>query len=133
MIGIVVATHGEFGKALLVTLKSILGESEGMTAVALEASDSLEAFQAKLQKAVSDTDPKGEGVLVLVDMLGGTPFNVGIRLASAGKVQVITGVNLPMLITAASHRGAGDLSDLAREVQVSSRGAIVTSVELFNK
>ena len=55
MIGIVVATHGDFGKALLATLKAILGESEGMTAVALEAAESLETFQARLQKAVAAT------------------------------------------------------------------------------
>jgi len=135
MIGIVVATHGDFGQALLATLKAILGESEGMIAVALEASESLETFQAKLQKAVVEVDPKTEGTLVLVDMLGGTPFNVGLKMAQAApdKVAVVTGVNLPMLITAASHRGAGDLSDLAQEVQVATRGAVVTSVELFNQ
>src|SRR5262245_17964627 len=99
MIGVVVATHGEFGNVLLATLKGILGEADGMSAVSLESSDSLEAFQTKLEKAVKEADPRGEGVLVLVDMLGGTPFNVAIRLANAGKIQVVTGVNLPMLIT----------------------------------
>jgi mannose/fructose/sorbose-specific phosphotransferase system IIA component len=135
MIGIVVATHGEFGKVLLATLKGILGEAAGMTAVALEAVDSLETFRTKLQKAMGEVDPQGEGVLVLVDMLGGTPFNVGLKMAQAGpdKVAVVTGVNLPMLITAASHRGTGGLSDLAREVQVATRGAVTTSVELFGQ
>jgi len=131
MIGVVVATHGEFGNSLLSTLKMILGEVEGIVSVALAAEDSLETFQAKLEKAVQATDPQGEGTLILVDMLGGTPFNVAIRLAQAGRSQVVTGVSLPMLIKASSHRGDQDLKVVALEVQKAARESVVTSLELF--
>src|SRR5579859_2526454 len=104
MIGIVVATHGEFGASLLSTLRTILGESEGVVSVPLDPQDSLESFQSKLEKALMSVDPNGSGTLVMVDMLGGTPFNVSIRLATQKKVKVLTGVNLPMLLKALSHR-----------------------------
>lgn len=133
MIGVVVATHGEFGNSLLSTLKMILGEVEGMVSVALASEDSLETFQAKLEKAMRTADPKGEGALILVDMLGGTPFNVAIRSAQAGKSQVVTGVSLPMLIKAASHREDQDLRAVALEVQKATRESVVTSLELFKK
>jgi|SRR5581483_5696768 len=131
MIGVVVATHGEFGNKLLSTLQMILGEAEGVTSVSLDAQDSMEAFQAKLEKALQTVDPNVTGALVLVDMLGGTPFNVALRISQSRKLQVVTGVNLPMLIKVASHREETDLDQLVPEVQKAARESIVTSVELL--
>ncbi len=133
MIGVVIATHGEFGNSLLATLKMVLGEVEGMVSVALASEDSLETFQTKLEKALRTADPQGEGALILVDMLGGTPFNVALRLAQAGKAQVLTGVSLPMLIKASSHREDKDLQAVVLEVQKAARESVVTSLELFKK
>jgi mannose PTS system EIIA component len=133
MIGVVVATHGEFGNALLATLKTIMGEAEGVRSIALLTEDSMESFEAKMEKALAAADPQSQGALVLVDMLGGTPFNVAARLAQARKMHVITGVSLPMLIKVASHRDETDLEGLAREVQKATRESVVTTVELFKK
>ena len=133
MIGLVVATHGEFGASLLSTLRTILGESEGVVSVPLDPQDSLESFQTKLEKAIRDVDPQGSGTLVMVDMLGGTPFNVSIRLATEKKVKVLTGVNLPMLLKALSHREEADLDRLCAEIQDAARQGIVTSVDLLKK
>jgi mannose PTS system EIIA component len=133
MIGVIVATHGEFGNALLSTLKMIMGEPEGLVSVTLSPDDSLEVFKVKLEKALGMADPQGQGSLILVDMLGGTPFNVAIQLAQQRKIQVVTGVNLPMLVKVASHRDENDLQGLALEVQRATRESIVTSVELFKK
>ena len=130
MIGIVVATHGEFGNSLLSTLRMILGESPALVSAPLEAEDSMETYQAKVEKALAAVDPAGEGALVLVDMLGGTPFNVALALATRRKVGVLTGVNLPMLIKALSHREE-DLEKLCSEVRDAARDGIVTSVELL--
>jgi len=130
MIGIVVATHGEFGNSLLSTLRMILGESPALVSAPLEAEDSMETYQAKVEKALAAVDPAGEGALVLVDMLGGTPFNVALALATRRKVGVLTGVNLPMLIKALSHREE-DLEKLCCEVRDAARDGIVTSVELL--
>lgn len=133
MIGVVIATHGEFGNALLSTLKMILGEVEGLVSVPLLPEDSLGSFKAKVEKAAQGLGTQDTGTLILVDMLGGTPFNVAIQLATQGKVQVVAGVNLPMLIKVASHRDETDLILLTQEVQKATRESIVTSIELFKK
>ena len=78
-------------------------------------------------------DPEGKGALVLVDMLGGTPFNVAMQMAQKRKITVITGVNLPMLIKITSYPQAEDLQAFAREVQKTAREGILTSVDLLKK
>ncbi|HTC22423.1 MAG TPA: PTS sugar transporter subunit IIA [bacterium] len=133
MIGVIVATHGEFGLVLLSTLRMILGETEGIVAIDLVSQDSMESFQSKMEKALETVDPKGSGALVLVDMLGGTPFNVALRLSQTRKLQVVTGVNLPMLIKVASDRDGTQLERLAQDVQAATRESIVTSLELLKK
>jgi PTS system mannose-specific IIA component len=133
MIGVIVATHGEFGLALLSTLRMILGETEAITAIDLLSQDSMESFQVKMEKALETVDPKGMGALVLVDMMGGTPFNVALRLAQTRKLQVVTGVNLPMLIKVASQGDDAELDLLVPEVQGATRESIVTSLELLKK
>ena len=133
MTGVIVATHGEFGNSLLSTLRMVLGEIEGMDSIALLPEDSMEIFQAKMEKALGKVDPDGRGALVLVDMLGGTPFNVAIQMSQKRKLEVVTGVNLPMLIKVSSDREEEDLKLLASETQKATRESIVTSVELFKK
>jgi PTS system mannose-specific IIA component len=131
MIGIVVATHGELGRSLTGTLRMILGEIPGLAAVALETSDSLETFQGKMEKALSEVDPGGEGSFVLVDMLGGTPFNVAFRLSQEKSIQLITGVNLPMLLKAVSHQGDSDIQALAPEVAKAGKDGVVWARDIL--
>jgi|ERR1035441_9599919 mannose/fructose/sorbose-specific phosphotransferase system IIA component len=133
MIGVVVATHGQFGNTLLSTLRMILGDVEGLYSIALEPLDSPEGFQEKMEKAVQAADPGSKGVLVLVDMLGGTPFNTALRISQNLKLQVVTGVNLPMLIKVASERDVEDLDPWVREIQKAARESIVTSADLLKK
>jgi PTS system mannose-specific IIA component len=133
MIGVLIVTHGEFGDALLGTLRMIIGETEGLLSVPLLSKDSPENLRMKIEKALAEVDPKGQGALILVDMLGGTPFNVGIQLAAERNVKVITGVNLPMMIKVISHREAADLTALSLDIQQTTREGVVTSVELFKK
>jgi len=131
MIGVIVATHGDYGTSLLSTLRMILGETPALLSVPLQPEDSLESFQAKIEKGILAVDPHGAGAIVLVDMLGGTPFNVAIPFAAQGKVRVITGVNLPMLVKVLSHREEKDLDLLSTEVRDAAREGIVTSVDLL--
>ena len=133
MIGVIVATHGEFGNILLATLKMILGEIEGLESIALSSEDSMDSFMAKMDKALKAVDPEETGSLVLVDMLGGTPFNVAVQMAQKRKVEVVTGVNLPMLIKVSSQRDETDLKFLTSEVQKTTRESIVTTLDLFKK
>ena len=133
MIGVIIATHGEFGLNLLSTLKMLMGEPEGIASVTLAPEDSVETFQQKMEETARSVDPEGSGCLVLVDMLGGTPFNVALRMIPTRSLQVVTGVNLPMLIKAASHRDETDLGRFAGEVQKAARESVVTSLELLKK
>ncbi len=133
MIGVIVATHGEFGNQLLSTLRMILGETEGVASVALLPADSIEAFEEKMDRAARTADPQRSGALVLVDMLGGTPFNVAMRMVQARPLRVVTGVNLPMLIKVVSQREETDLDSFTTEVQKAARESVVTSVELLKK
>lgn len=133
MIGVIVATHGDFGLHLLSTLRMLMGEPEGIASVTLAPEDSVETFQQKMEETARSVDPQGSGCLVLVDMLGGTPFNVSLRMIPNRPLQVVTGVNLPMLIKAASHRDATDLAGFAAEVQKAARESVVTSLELLKK
>jgi len=133
MIGVLIVTHGGFGDALLKTLQMIVGETEGIHSVPLLSSDSGENLRLKIEKALDQLDPQGRGTLILVDMLGGTPFNVSIQLATERNVKVITGVNLPMMIKVISHREDDNLEALCLDIQQTTREGIVTSVELFKK
>ncbi len=133
MIGVIVATHGEFGNVLLSTLRMILGEIEGVESISLSSEDSMETFMAKMEKALKKVDPNETGALVLVDMLGGTPFNVAVQMAQKRKIEVVTGVNLPMLIKVSSNRDETDLKLLTSEVQKTTRESIVTTLDLFKK
>ena len=131
MFGIVVATHGEFGKEMVATLQMILGSTESIQAIALLPSESLEGFKSKMEETLKKVDSKNEGALVLVDMMGGTPFNVAMLTAQSHQLQVVTGVNLPMLIKLATGQDESDLETLAIETQKVAREGVVTSVELL--
>ena len=133
MFGVVIATHGEFGKELLATLQMILGGSEGVQAIALTSSDSQESFRLKLEEALEKVDSKHQGALVLVDMIGGTPFNVALMTAQSRPLQIVTGVNLPMLITVVTGQDDSNLEVLALNTQKVVRESILTSVELLRK
>jgi len=131
MFGIVVATHGEFGQDMVATLRMILGSSEGIESIALLPSESLEGFKLKMEETLKKVDAKNQGALVLVDMIGGTPFNVAMLTAQTRPLQVVTGVNLPMLIKLATGQDESDLETLAVETQKVAREGVVTSVELL--
>jgi len=131
MFGIVVATHGEFGQDMVATLQMILGSSEGILAIALLPSESLEGFKSQMEEALKKVDSKNQGALVLVDMIGGTPFNVAMLTAQTRPLQVVTGVNLPMLIKVATSQDEPDLETLAVETQKVAREGIATSVEML--
>jgi len=133
MFGIVVATHGDFGTELVATLKMILGENEGVQSLSLHPSESLESFKEKLEIILKKVDPKNHGALVLVDMVGGTPFNVALLTAQTFKLQIVTGVNLPMLIKVVTSQDDKDLEHLALETQKVAREGVLTSVELLRK
>ncbi len=103
MIGLVVATHGRLAEELLRTAEGIVGPLEQCEAVSVAAGVSMEDARARLGEAVRRVD-SGEGTLVLTDMFGGTPANLALTFLDE-KVEVVTGVNLPMIVKLATARG----------------------------
>lgn len=102
MVGLVVATHGRLAEELIRTAEGIVGKLERCEAVSIGASLAMEECRTRLSEAVKRAD-EGDGVLVLTDMFGGTPSNLALTLLDE-KVEVVTGVNLPMVLKVASAR-----------------------------
>ena len=95
-IGIVIVTHGSLGDALLETCSMITGESKGITSISVQAGDDVGETRNRIGIAIDEV--KGDkGVILLVDMFGGTPSNISLSFLGAENIEVVTGVNLPML------------------------------------
>jgi PTS system mannose-specific IIA component len=103
MIGVVLAAHGKVASAMLEAAQAIVGPIPGVKALSLQSGDSPDAMRKQLIDAVRETDD-GSGVLLLCDVFGGTPANVCLTAECGAPVEVVTGVNLPMLVKLATMR-----------------------------
>jgi PTS system mannose-specific IIA component len=114
MIGILVLTHGQLGLQFINTAKLIgLNSDESLAALSIDPSDSPDLLREQVARAIKSTN-NGDGVLILTDLFGGTPTNLSLSFLEEGTVEVVTGLNLPMLIKAVNSRGNHDLSTLAK-------------------
>ncbi|WP_220184244.1 PTS sugar transporter subunit IIA [Thermoactinomyces mirandus] len=120
MIALVVATHGEFSKEIVKSAEMILGDQENVIAVTFKPGEGLDGLTEKYQKALKELDTD-DGVLFLVDLFVGSPFNAAANLIAAEKhMDVVTGVNLPMLIECFDQRGRSDLETLVEAISRSA-------------
>jgi len=103
MIGMVLVTHGRLAEEFIAALEHVVGEQQQVRAVCIGPDDDMEQRRQDILNSVADVDT-GSGVVVLTDMFGGTPSNLAISIMDKAKVEVIAGVNLPMLIKLASVR-----------------------------
>jgi len=134
MVPILIVSHGALATSLLGTLKLVLGEPEGVEAFCLEPEDSDDTLERRVEESITRLDPDGKGALVLVDMLGGTPFNVSMRLAGRRNIRVVTGVSLPMIFKALAIRETEEnLDATAADIQRGARDAVVTSMDFYNR
>jgi PTS system mannose-specific IIA component len=97
MIGLVLVTHGRLAAEFVVAMEHVVGPQEAIEAICIGPDDDMEARRADIAQAVAGVD-RGAGVILLTDLFGGTPSNLAISLMEPGRVEVIAGVNLPMLI-----------------------------------
>lgn len=130
MIGIVLVTHGSLGEALVHSMNIILGEQEQVEALSLMVEDDITVANKRLTEAVAKTD-EGDGVLILTDMLGGTPSNLSLALLGQPGIEVISGVNLPMLLKATQSRQQHELRESASRVKEHARSSIVLAREVL--
>lgn len=112
MVGVVVVAHYRLGEELLQALRLIVPEARGFAAVSVEPKQSIEEMRASILEAIDRVD-EGSGVLILTDMFGGTPSNIALSFLGERRLQVVTGVNLPMLIKLATSRKEQSLDELA--------------------
>ncbi|HDQ40270.1 MAG TPA: PTS sugar transporter subunit IIA [Desulfonatronum sp.] len=131
MIGVVLVTHTEYGLYLLKAAELILGPQENCFFVSVDVTKEVDKSLAEIKSSVKQSD-QGEGVVLLTDMFGGTPTNLSLSLLNLGKhqLEVITGVNLPMLLRVLGSRGLL-LSDLAREAKAAGTQGIVVAGEVL--
>jgi PTS system mannose-specific IIA component len=129
MIGIVVITHGDLAQELVSAARTIVGEIPAAAAVSIGWSDDAAAARQKIEQAL--TEVGGGDVLILTDMFGGTPTNLSLPFLSR-RVEIVTGVNLPMLIKLTSLR-EGELAEVARAVRDQGKGAIYVASEILER
>lgn len=120
MIGIVLVTHGQLAHEFRMAVEHIVGPQENMEAIAIGPDDDAERRREDILDAVAAVN-NGSGVIILTDMFGGTPSNLAISVMEAGRVEVIAGVNLPMLIKLASIRSRGEMASVVQAAQDSGR------------
>jgi PTS system mannose-specific IIA component len=130
MIGLVVVTHGQLATELVNAAEMIVGDLPAAAAVSIGWHDDVQVAREQIERAIDRVGASG-GVVLLTDMFGGTPANLALPFLVKDRVEVVTGVNLPMLIKLASRRTSADLTTLAREVRDAGRGAIWVASELM--
>ena len=130
MIGVVVVTHGQLATELVNAAEMIVGDLPQFAAVSIGWHDDVNDAREEIAQAIARVQGP-EGVLILTDMFGGTPSNLGITFLEQNRVEVITGVNLPIMIKLASLRTSSDLTAVAREIREQGRNAIWVASDLM--
>lgn len=131
MIGIVVAAHGQLAQALVTTARLVVPQAESVISVSVESGDNSANFESKLDDAIAHLKDTS-GVLVLTDMFGGTPSQISMTKHNTGRVEVITGASLPMLIKALQISSQEiSLFDAAKQIKQSGTRAIVIATEVL--
>jgi mannose PTS system EIIA component len=130
MIGVVVVTHGQLARELLNAAETIVGDLPRFTAVSIGWHDDTQDAREEIAQAIARVR-QDEGVLIVTDMFGGTPANLAMSFLVEDSVEVITGINLPMLIKLAGLTGTSRLLDAAREIRDQGRNAIWVASDLL--
>ena len=130
MIGILVVTHGNVAAELAAAGRTIVAKESPLVALALDWDDDVTEARARIADAIAAVD-QGAGVLILTDMFGGTPTNLAMTFYAPGKVEVVTGVNLPMLVKALTLKEDAALAEAAQLLAEKGRSAISVAGSLL--
>jgi PTS system mannose-specific IIA component len=129
-IGGIIVTHGQLAIELLAAAEAVVGDLSNITAVSIGWHDDVEMAKDEIARAIKNVS-SGAGVLLLTDMFGGTPTNISAMFLKDGEVEIVTGVNLPMVIKLATFNGEIGLKELAADVEESGKSAITRAGELL--
>ena len=130
MIGLVLVTHGRLAVEFVAALEHVVGKQERVAAVCIGPEDDMEARRREIIERIAEVDT-GAGVVLLTDMFGGTPSNLAISVLDRGKIEVIAGVNLPMLIKLATVRTTENLPRAVASAQEAGRKYINVASHLL--
>jgi PTS system mannose-specific IIA component len=129
-VGGVIVSHGQVATELVAAAETVVGDLSHVVAVSIGWHDDVEAARDEIDRAITNVS-QGKGVIVLTDMFGGTPTNISAMFLKEGEVEIVTGVNLPMVIKLASNTKDIPLSDLAREIEEQGKQAIYRTSALL--
>src|SRR5512136_2845040 len=130
MIGALVVTHGQLAQELVAAAEMIVGDISHIQAVSIGWHDDVNDARKEIERKISEVD-RGSGILLLTDMFGGTPSNIAFAFHEPGKVDIVTGVNLPMIIRIAHQKEDEDLDSLARAVLEQGQSSIRVASEFL--
>jgi len=131
MIGIVIVTHGRLAEELLAAAELIVGKIEGCLAVSISPDEDMDKAEARIGSAIRKVNQR-QGALILTDLFGGTPSNLSLTFLEAGQVEVLSGVNLPMLLSLATSRDDKSLIETADVALEAGRNNITLASRILN-
>ena len=132
MIGLVLVTHGRLAEEFVVAMEHVVGKQERIESICIGPDDDMESRRADIAEAIKNVD-EGRGVIVLSDLFGGTPSNLAISLMEAGRIEVIAGINLPMLIRLGSARKAMKVTEAVAAARDAGRKYITVASEVLGE
>lgn len=130
MIGLILVTHGRLAEELISALEHVVGKQRNVLPICIGPHDDMELRRRDIAQAITAVD-EGEGVIILTDLFGGTPSNLAISLLVAGKIEVIAGVNLPMLIRLERARKSMNVHDAVYAARDAGRKYISVASEML--
>ncbi len=130
MIGLVIVTHGRLADEFRAALEHVVGQQEQLKTISIGPDDDMEQRRTDILEAVREVD-SGDGAILLTDMFGGTPSNLAISVMDNAKVEVIAGINLPMLIKLASIRSENSIDVAIEEAQTAGRKYISVASQVL--
>ena len=132
MIGMILVTHGKLAEEFVHAMQHVVGRQEAVATVCIGPNDDMEARRREIADAIRNVD-SGDGAIILTDLFGGTPSNLAISLMQTGKVEVIAGINLPMLIRLAGARKTMAVADAIRAAREAGRNYITIASEYLGQ
>ncbi|MBT0669626.1 PTS sugar transporter subunit IIA [Novosphingobium profundi] len=132
MIGMILVTHGNLAEEFVHAMEHVVGDQTAVETVCIGPNDDMERRRAEIAEAIVKVN-SGEGVIILTDLFGGTPSNLAISLMEAGTVEVIAGINLPMLIRLAKARSCMSVREAAAAAREAGRNYITIASEYLGQ
>lgn len=132
MVGILVVSHGRLAEALISSVELLVGELKRTKGLSIWPKESKKEIKHRIQQKTAEIDD-GDGVVILTDIMGGTPTNIALSFLEDEKVEVVTGVNMPMLLTLSSYREGRSLKEIVGLVKKSGRRSITLAKEVFRR